>query len=227
MCRHRSPEPKMPRPPERLRMLAPVVTALLIAAAPSVAAEPSGAETEARASVQRTVDEVLALLGDAELSAEQKKDRVEALADERFDFSLIARLVAARNWRKFNEAQRPEFIRLFRRHLSASYRDGLDRYSGQTVTLTGSRLEANGDVTVRTTIESGGLSDVLQIDYRMRKRGDRWLGIDLIIEGVSLLQNFRSQIQEIVSRRGVDAVLESLREKAAGESAALDPGLGS
>ena len=208
-------------PPRHLKPrswgLAASVVALLAAAAPSAAAEPSGAEAEARAAVQRTIDQVLAVLEDAELPSEQKKDRVEALAEKRFDFHLVARLVAARNWRKFSEAQRGEFTRLFRRHLSRTYRDGLDRYSGQRVLLAGSRLEGNGDVTVRTEIRDAGPSDAVRVDYRLRKRGDRWLGIDLIVEGVSLLQNFRSQIQEIVSRGGVEAALESLRGKEAGE----------
>ena len=55
--------------------------------------------------------------------------------------------------------------------------------------------------------------DDIRVDYRLRKRGERWLGIDVIVEGVSLVQNFRAQAQEIVSSEGPDALIERLQNR--------------
>ena len=67
-------------------------------------------------------------------------------------------------------------------------------------------------MTVRSAIHLDDGDDV-RVDYRCRKSGDRWLGIDVIVEGVSLVQNFRAQAQEIVSNEGPDALIERLRTK--------------
>lgn len=184
--------------------------ALVLLLAGAVSADPAD-EAAARKAVQSTIDQVMAILDDGSLSVEQKKDQVEAVAVESFNFAVISRLVLARNYRKFSETQRSEFTEVFKRHLSATYRDTLDSFSDETITIGSTRSESNGDVTVKSAIYLDG--DEVRVDYRVRKQGDRWLGIDVIVEGVSLVQNFRAQAQEIVSNEGPDALIERLRDK--------------
>lgn len=175
-------------------------------------------EVEARQFVQETIDDVMKILHDSELELEQKKNRVEELAYDRFEFELISRFVLARNWNTMNEKQRADFIDAFKKHLSVTYRDALDSFRDEKISITSSRLEPRGDVTVMTLVHQN--SGDTKVDYRLRKTDAGWRGIDIIIEGVSLVQNFRSQAQEIISAEGADALIEKLRNK----QIDLDPG---
>src|SRR6185436_6809869 len=87
-------------------------------------------------------------------------------------------------------------------------------YKNEKVNLTGSRNETGGDVTVKTKIvRGGGGSNDILVDYRLRQRDGQWKIIDVIIEGVSLVSNFRSQFHDVVSNGGPEQLLSLLREK--------------
>jgi phospholipid transport system substrate-binding protein len=190
---------------------AATAAALALGLALAASAAPSGGESDARAFVQGTIDQVMAILHDGQIPLEQKKDQVESLAYERFDFALISRLVLARNWSKFSDKQRADFTDAFKQHLSATYRDTLDNFKDEKITIASSRAEQNGDVTVMTVVK--GATGDTKVDYRLRKSDAGWRGIDVIIEGVSLVQNFRSQAQEIVSAEGPDGLIQKVRSK--------------
>lgn len=194
------------------RVTALVAGFLLVASGVASADDQAGA----RASVQNTIDQVMEVLHNNSLDLEEKKRRVEDIAIQSFDFDVVSRLVLARNWRKFDETQRLDFRDAFQYHLSATYRDTLDNFSDETISVEQSRAEKNGDVTVMTVIHHKG--DRIVVDYRMRNRNGRWRGIDVIIEGVSLVQNFRAQAQEIVSSEGPDALIQRLRDKRTAEA---------
>ena len=99
-----------------------------------------------------------------------------------------------------------------------TYGRNVDNYKNEKVAILGERPEARDDVTVQTKILRGGGSDDVLVDYRLRQADGQWKIIDVIIEGVSLVSNFRSQFQDIVANGGPDRLLELLREKnAAGE----------
>jgi phospholipid transport system substrate-binding protein len=193
------------------RAVALAVVALLGISARAPAAAADDPTVEAEHTVQRTIDEVMAVLHDKSLDSGTKKDRVEQIAYAHFDFYVISRLVLARNWKKFSEQQRADFVQAFKEHLSATYRDTLDNFSDETITIEDARLEPGGDVTVKTLVHR--TSDNVKVDYRLRKSDGEWRGIDVIVEGVSIVQNFRSQAQEIVSNEGPDALIQKLREK--------------
>ena len=162
--------------------------------------------------VRTTLDSVLAVLRDKGMPAEQRRTKVEAIAYTNFDFETISKLVLARNWPKLSAKQQGDFVVEFKRHLSATYWKTLEDYRNEKVVVEGSRAEKNGDVTVRSTIDSER-SEPIRIDYRMRSSGGKWKVIDVIIENVSLVQNFRSQTQELIAKNGVDGLIEALRKK--------------
>ena len=201
----------MRRRPTRLVSILILPVAVLLGAAVRADAAIEPAEAEARQFVQQTIDDVMAILHDSTLALEQKKNRVEELAYDRFEFELISRFVLARNWNSMTEQQRTDFVDAFRTHLSVTYRDALDSFRDEKISITSSRLEPRGDVTVMTLIRQN--SGDTKVDYRLRKTAKGWRGIDIIIEGVSLVQNFRSQAQEIISAEGADALIQKLRNK--------------
>lgn len=170
------------------------------------------APTEARAIVRETVDQVIDILASKELTDDQRREQIEGIAYERFDFATISRLVLARGWKRFSPEQQEEFVEQFKIQLSKNYGSRIRRYEQEEVSILGERLEPRGDVTVRTRIE-GGQADGIEVAYRLRKRDGAWRVIDVIIEGVSLVSSYRSQFSEVLSQGGPAELLQKLREK--------------
>lgn len=187
-----------------------VAAALL--AAPAIADD--GAE--AQAIVRKTVDQVLEVLARESLSDAQRRQQIEEIAYQRFDFATISRLVLARKWKRFSPEQREEFIEQFKIQLSKNYGSRITRYEQERVEIRDHRLERNGDVTVRTRID-GGAADGIEVDYRLRRKDKKadgpWMVIDVIVEGVSLVSSYRSQFAEVLNHNDPSELLKQLREK--------------
>ncbi|GIW45965.1 MAG: hypothetical protein KatS3mg077_3247 [Candidatus Binatia bacterium] len=191
----------------------------LVAASHTLAAETP------REVIEKTADSVLAVLRDPSLSSEEKRRRIEDIASSRFDFDTVSKLVLARNWKRLSPEQQARFVKEFRQHLSVTYGRNVDRYNNERAEVTGERQEADGDWTVKTRIIRPDGGEPILVDYRLRKFGDQWKVIDVIVEGTSLVANFRSQFQEIVSRDGPEKLLQLLEEKnAKGEPIGQAPG---
>jgi len=194
------------------------VCALLAAGAWLAAAPLAAAPTDdAKQVVSETLDQVLVVLRDKAMPAPERRSRVEKIAYAHFDFDTISRLVLARNWPKLSAKQKADFVVEFKRHLSGTYWKTLEDYRDQKVAVDGTRQEKSGDVTVRSTIE-GERSEPIRLDYRMRPKAGDWVVIDVVIEGVSLVQNFRNQTQEIIGEVGIDGLIDRLRQKNAEKS---------
>jgi phospholipid transport system substrate-binding protein len=195
------------------------VTALGLALALGVVGRAPAADQSPSQVVDGLANRVVPILQDKSLSSDQKRERIEQIAYEAMDFETLSKLVLARNWSKFSPALQGEFVEQFKQHLSITYGHNVDNYKNERVQILSERQEGYGDVTVLTKILRGGGSDDVVVDYRLRQRDGRWKIIDVIVEGVSLVSNFRSQFQEIVTNGGPDHLLALLKEKnAKGES---------
>jgi len=187
---------------------------LLLGGAPAVAAPAD----DARATMERTVADVLKVLDDSSLSLQTKRDRIQAIAYERFDFVTMSKLVLKRDWKKFDAAQQQAFVEQFREHLSARYGEDLGKYEKERVEVTAQHAETNGDVSVKTVIR-GGKFDGTPVDYRLRQ-GSGWQVIDVVIENVSLVSSFRTQFADVLAKSGPVGVLKKLEERNAARAAA-------
>lgn len=179
-----------------------------------------GAASTPRDVIQQTTEQVIVVIDQDGVDSWTKIQRIEEIAADRFDFATIARLVLAQSWKKLSPAQRDDFTREFQKHLSVTYGRNIDNYADQKVAITGDREEPRGDWTVQTKIVGNSPADEILVDYRLRKAdGGEWKVIDVVVERVSLVSNFRSQLRELISSRGIDRTLTLLREKnASGES---------
>ena len=193
-----------------------LVLALGAARAPAAPAD------DARATMEQTVADVLVVLDDASLPLQTKRDRIQAIAYERFDFVTMSKLVLKRDWKKFDAAQQQEFVREFREHLSARYGENLGRYEKEKVAVTSHHAETNGDVSVKTVIR-GGQYDGTPVDYRLRNASE-WRVIDVVIENVSLVSSFRSQFADVLAKSGPTGVLAKLKQRNASRAAAKTAG---
>jgi phospholipid transport system substrate-binding protein len=189
-----------------------LVLGLLALAIPAPAQTPSQV-------VDGLASQVIVVLKDPQLDSQQKRTQIQNIAYGAIDFPTLCKLVLARNWPKFSAEQRAQFEEEFKQHLSMTYGRNVDNYKNEKVQILGERQEQRDDVTVQTKILRGGSDDVL-VDYRLRKAADgQWKIIDVIIEGVSLVSNFRSQFQDVVSNGSPDRLIALLKEKnASGES---------
>ena len=166
-----------------------------------------------RAIVEKMTQAAIDVLGEKGLSSEEKRHRIEDLAYANIDFDIMSRLVLARNWGRLSAAQQAEFMRLFKEHLALTYGRSIESYNNEKVEVVGEHDEGRGDWSVKTRILRGGGSADVLVDYRLRQENDAWRIIDVVIERVSLVANFRSQFQDIMSSGGPTKLLDVLREK--------------
>jgi len=198
-----------------IRSLAAAVTLLVAAllAAPIAGESAQQAAPSAPTKViSDTVDAVLAVLNDKSLGSEERRSRIEQIAYRRFDFVTMSRLVVARYWKRFTPAQQEELVREFKAFLASTYGDRIDRYNQEQIEIVGERQEPRGDVSVLTRVV-GGEYDKAEVDYRLREQDGQWRIIDVKVEGISLVLNYRDQFKAILGRGGPEGLLDALREK--------------
>jgi phospholipid transport system substrate-binding protein len=191
------------------RPIVPIAAAAVLFAAAAAASTPS---EETRSLVRSTADDVIAVLADKSLNPDQKRDKITTIVEKSFDFRTLCKLVLARNWNKLSKAQQDEFVAEFKQHLTITYGKNVENYRDEKVVITGDREEPRGDWTVKSIIERPAAENV-KVDYRLRRIDGQWRMIDMIVEGVSLVANFRSQFQDIMSKSGPAKVIDLLREK--------------
>ena len=193
----------------------PVALALLLAlvlsagtASPAAAGVPSD-------QLRSQIDRVLKTLDDPELKKEGKgRDRraaVRKIANDIFDFGETARRSLGRHWQPRTATERDEFVQLFADLLERSYISKVELYGGEKIQYLGDTIEGE-QARVQTKLVTKGGSDI-PIEYRMHRKGDRWLVYDVIIEGVSLIANYRTQFNKIIQTASYQELVKKMKAK--------------
>lgn len=198
-----------------LRLFTPIITTgviMLMASAPAFAA------SEPREALEKTVNNVLAELKKPEMhnasTREAVLQNVETIIVSLFSFEELSMRTVGPNWRNFNADQKKRFIDTFEDLLRERYIGALHEYSGETVSyIKETPVGTSGDKVQIETIVNVSNKPVA-MNYRMLKK-DRWVVYDIIIEGVSLVQNYRSQFQVVLQRGNADELIEQVSKKAA------------
>jgi len=145
-------------------------------------------------------------------------DALYALIDEillpRFDRKFAAQLVMAKHWRVADEVQRERFIEAFYQALLRRYADGLLEFDQERVTVLPFRGdESKPRAKVKSTVQMNDGTKVA-VDYELVKRESGWLMFNVVIEGISYIRNFRSELDSEIRRSSIDAVIERLESEA-------------
>jgi phospholipid transport system substrate-binding protein len=177
-----------------------------------MAAEDPDITVAPRELIGDAASKIVSILAHKDSATATRVAEIEAIAYELFDFTTMSKLTLARNWRKLDKEKRAEFVREFRRNLSRTYGTRLDRYDQEDIEIFGTQIEPRNDVSVKTRIV-GGQFDGAVISYRLRERSERWRIIDVVIEGISLVSNYRSQFSEILNNGTIDDLMVKLRDK--------------
>ena len=161
------------------------------------------------------IDRVIKALEDPELKKEGRaKDRraaVRKIANDIFDFSETARRSLGRHWQGRTQAERDEFVQLFSDLLERSYNSKIETYGGEKILYTSDSVEGD-QAKVQTKLVAKGGSEI-PIEYRMHKAGDRWLVYDVVIEGVSLVANYRTQFNKIIQTSSFKELMNKMKNK--------------
>jgi phospholipid transport system substrate-binding protein len=158
---------------------------------------------------------VLDVLRDPKLKApsarEAKKKKLEAIYSEMFDEVELSKRTLARNWNRLNDAQRREFVHLYHQVLEKAYIDKILSYTDEKIVFDREITISPNLAEVHTRIITA--SKEIPIAYRVILSGGAWRVYDVVVENVSLVQNYRTQFNEILAKNTPEQLLEILRKK--------------
>jgi phospholipid transport system substrate-binding protein len=165
--------------------------------------------------VKINADKVLDVLRDPKLKApsakEMKKDKLRAIYVNMFDEVELAKRSMGMNWNKLNAAQRQEFVKLFEQVLEKAYADRILSYTNEKIEFTKESMTSGNMAEVRTKVVTA--SKEIPIFYRVILKDGAWKVYDVSIENVSLVQNYRTQFNDILAKNTPEQLLEILRKK--------------
>jgi phospholipid transport system substrate-binding protein len=161
------------------------------------------------------IDKVIATLENPALKGESKtaerRQALRSITDGVFDWTEMARRALGRHWSTRSPGEQEEFVPLFRDLLERAYIGKIEKYSGEPVNYAGESIDGD-QATVRTRISMKGAEDV-PIDYRMHRQGDRWLVYDVLIERISLINNYRTQFDGIIKTSSYEDLVKRLKAR--------------
>ncbi len=193
-----------------------LIAGILLLASPLGAV---GAEQSATNLVEQTASKMLSALEHRRAEVERKPQLINELVDSilapHFDFEQMTRLAVGRDWRNASSEQQQALIDSFRNLLVRTYARSIMRYSGQEIVYESARPGTrSGTVVVPTEVRDSG-SSAIPIDYFLLEQDNRWKVYDVVIEGVSMISNYRSQFRSTIASSGIDGLIEQLRAKTA------------
>ena len=162
------------------------------------------------------IDRAIKVLEDQDLAKEgrmtERRATIRGIANDIFDFTETTRRSLGPHWQARTPQERGEITRLFADLMERSYIGKIEMYSGEKIQYVGDAIEGE-QATVRTRlVTKQGVK--IPVDYRMhRVGGDRWLSYDVVIEGVSLVANYRAQFNKIIQTSGYPSLVSKLAAK--------------
>jgi len=165
-------------------------------------------------SMKATVDEVLRIVRENELKqpnkAEERRRMLERVVEARFDYHEMSRRALGAPWTTLSDQEKQEFVDLFRTLLTNSYADKIETYSGEGVQYLNERTEKEY-AEVRTKVLSGKTE--IPLDYRLINKANDWRVYDVVVDGISLVNNYRGQFTKIIKSSSYADLVEQLRKK--------------
>jgi phospholipid transport system substrate-binding protein len=165
--------------------------------------------------VKATVDDVIKIVTDKDLKKPQKEQKrrkeLKAVIGRIFDYREMAKRALGVHWKTLTTAQQDEFVGLFATLLENTYAGKIESYNQEKIVY-GKELVEGNYAQVNTTI-IGAKHDEYSLNYRLLKEGNKWMVYDVVIEGVSLVSNYRTQFNKIITGQSYNVLLKKLRTK--------------
>lgn len=167
-------------------------------------------ESEISSTMQGKINLSLTYLKDKALSKENKAEKIFALFDEIFDFSLMSQLSLANDWKKLDNAQKTEFVQVFEQRLKQSFLDKLDLYTNEEILVKELQKPKQNRIILPTTLQNKDKQ--IDISYKFYLSKNDWLIYDVDILGVSVIQTYRNQIVGFLEKDGFENLIKKLKE---------------
>ena len=191
------------------------LTALTCSIAFASAGQTQEPPTEA---VRSTLTEVFRILEDEKLKDPAKliprRHMLEEVIASHFDYAEMSKRALAAYWVPLTVGEQTEFVELFKSFLTDRYAEKIEGYSGEKVGYLSERIEGNY-AEVRTKLRSSKVE--IPMDYRLHIKDGTWHAYDLVVDGVSLVKNYRSQFEKIIRSSSYQELVRRLRERTVGE----------
>ena len=192
------------------------ITAMILMVALLIVMPFQAYATSAKETVETSVNKVTKILSDPTFKAKPKDAKITEIGNiigEVFDYTELSKRTLGREWKKMKPDQQKEFIELFKELLQGVYADRVLAYEDEKIEFDKEIELKKGRAEVQSNIV---LSDGTKVPifYRLTNKSGQWKTYDLIIEGVSLVKNYRSQFKEIISKDSPEKLLEIMRNKA-------------
>jgi phospholipid transport system substrate-binding protein len=164
--------------------------------------------------VRAKADKVLKILNDPALknNKEKRRDMVTKIVEEMIDWQEVGKRALAIHWKKRTPEERKEFVNLFRDLLKRTYSDKLDLYAGEEIIYDSEKIDGNRALVKTRMINKKKGSDA-SVDYRLIKKDERWLGYDLVIEGISAVNNYRVQFNEVITSSSYENLIKKMKNR--------------
>jgi phospholipid transport system substrate-binding protein len=165
--------------------------------------------------VENGVNNLLKTLGDPAFKAKPKDQQIATIGTQIeaiFDFTELSKRTLGRDWKKMSAEQQTEFVKLFKQLLQGVYADRLLAYSDQKIMFDKETMLKKGRAEVQSYLQTSD-GKKIPLFYRLTNKSGSWKVYDVIIEGVSMVKNYRTQFKQILSKGSPDKLIETLRKK--------------
>jgi len=193
---------------ERLRLSFLVVVFMVILAWDPVFAVASQVTED----VKDTIDKVIKIVGREDLkdNKEARRQALREVIDQRFNYHQMVRRALAKNWKGRSDQERREFTGLFKKLLENSYASKLESYSDETINFTDEVIKGKYALVKTKVVRK---ASTIAVDYKLINGGGVWKIYDFVIEGVSMVRNYRSQFSKIIRKDSYEGLVRKLTDK--------------
>ena len=166
--------------------------------------------------IRSAINQGVEVLNQAKVAKKDKTEtigRLKTIVYPLFDFTEMARRSLASYWKKLDAQQQNTFVAAFTELLEKTYADRIDLYEGQKVAYTGETIDAQY-ATVNTKV-TGKNGQAFAADYKLHRIDGSWKIYDIVVEGISLVNNYRAQFSRVIARSSFEDLIKSMQQKSA------------
>ena len=189
------------------------IAAVLLATWTAAASVSAGVPTE---QIRSTVDRAILVLKDPRLKpaakSKERRDQLKQILFARFDFTEMAKRALGANWRRRTPKEQEEFVQLFTELLEHAYADIIESYTEDKIIYVGEKLEGGYADVASKVLTSNGAE--YSLNYKAHLVNSEWRVYDVIAENISVVNNFRSQFNRVITKSSYEELVRRLREKA-------------
>ena len=160
--------------------------------------------------VKDSVGRVIGILNDKSLDREESWQKIASVIDDGFDFRSMSQSVLATNWKKATPEERDRFTEFFSQYIEETYRSRIEAYTDEEIIYKDEVIRGKRAV-VETIIKTDTVE--IPINYKLKENDGEWYAYDVIVEGVSLINNYRNTFAVIVKNEGMEGLLSDIQRR--------------